>query len=118
MMLLCLPTAFYASEHPYPFYGVLLITSNTDQQFVPYNPISLYGKKIHFSDEAEHVGIIRSTSGNLPHLLNRIVTHKKASGGVLFPGIACNHRANLVASIKVEKLYGMPVLFSGVATLV
>ena len=34
-----------------------------------------------FSDYAEHVGVIRSVSGNLPNILNRISSHKKALAG-------------------------------------
>ena len=31
-----------------------------------------------FVDEAEHVGFLRSTAGNLPHILNRLSAHKKS----------------------------------------
>ena len=35
-------------------------------------------KEIKFSDTAEHVGIVRSSSGNLPHILDRVSAHRKA----------------------------------------
>ena len=74
---------------------LLIIRNNCDQQFVHFNPISLYGKNIDFSKAAEHVGVVRSVDGNLPHLLSRVVSHKKAISAVLFKGIAANHRGNL-----------------------
>ena len=39
-------------------------------------------------------------------------------GAVLSAGLARNHRGNPAASLKMEKLYGMPVLFSGTGSLV
>ena len=44
------------------------------------NPISVDGKTIPFVEEVEHVGILRSSKGNLPNLLNRIASHKKGNG--------------------------------------
>ena len=54
----------------------------------------------------------------MPHLLGRFAAHKRAMPGALFCGTAKSHRCNPAASVKVEKLYGMPVLFSGMASLV
>ena len=45
--------------------------------------LNLNGTKIDFVDKAEHVGVIRSVDGNLPHILNRKTSHKKALGAVL-----------------------------------
>ena len=67
---------------------------------------------------AEHVGIVRAISGNLPHILKRISSHKKALASVLSSGMSRHHRGNPAASLRVEKLYGLPVLLSGVAALV
>ena len=61
--------------------------------------------------------MIRSPDGNLPHLLGRIVAHKKAKGKLLSSGTAQNHRGNPAASVQLEKIYGVPVLFSGSASL-
>ena len=83
-----------------------------------YNPISIKGNKIPFSEEAEHLGIIRSVEGNLPNVLNRILAHKKAMGAVLSQGLAQSHRSNPAASLKVQQLHGTPVLMSGLASLV
>ena len=96
----------------------LLITNQEKHRIVPINPISISGLQIPFSTQAEHVGVVRSTEGNMPHILGRITAHKKCLGALLFTGIGHAHRENPAASIKLEKLYGMPVLFSGLASLV
>ena len=82
------------------------------------NPIKINEEKIEFTDSAEHVGMVRSVSGNLPTILTRITSHRKALGGVLHTGIARSHRGNPAASLRVQQLYGNPVLFSGLAPLV
>ena len=69
-------------------------------------------------EQAEHVGVLRSTRGNGPTLLARFSAHKKALGAVLHAGLSRGHRANPMHSTRVEKLYATPVLFSGLATLV
>ena len=89
--------------------------SNVD---LPYNPIQINNQDICLSDKAEHVGVIRSPAGNQPHLMNRFASHKRALGAVLFSGAARNHRGNLAAVIKIEKVYALPVLLAGTASLV
>ena len=83
-------------------------------------PISMNGLKIEFSEEAEHVGILRCTRpGNMPSLLARMSAHNRALFAVLPAGIARQHNANAAAAaLRVEKLYGLPVLLSGLAALV
>ena len=80
--------------------------------------LSIASQKINFVDEAEHVGVVRSVHGNLPHLLNRVSAFKNAMASILPSGIARRHRGNPAASLKVLQLYGTPKLLSGVATLV
>ena len=58
-----------------------------------------------------------STLGNQPHILKIITSHKRALSAVLSSGLARHHRANPASSIRIEKLYGIPVLLSGVASL-
>ena len=82
------------------------------------NPIKIDGIPIEFSTTAEHVGIIRSEDGNLPQILQRIKSHKRALGSTLAAGLASQHRANPVASIKVHQTYALPKLMSGLAPLV
>ena len=90
--------------------------ADTDMEMM--NPIVINGTKIPFSDCAEHVGILRSTEGNLPHIMKRITSHKKALGAVMFAGLAQRHRANPAVGLKIERIYGNPVLMSGLASLV
>ena len=92
--------------------------SSSSLPYLPFNPIRVNNQQIDFSLQGEHVGIIRSPSGNLPHLMHRFTAHRKALGAVLFSGLARNHRGNLAAAVKIEKLYALPVLLSGLASLV
>ena len=81
-------------------------------------PIHIGDTTIPFVDTAEHVGILRSVSGNLPHIHQRIVKHKKALASILFTGMARRHRASPLASLQAERIFGSPVLFSGMAALI
>ena len=65
----------------------------------------------HNLTKAEHVGILRSPEGNMPNILSRLSAHTMAS--VLPIGMAYSHRGNPAASLSIEKLYGTPVLLSG-----
>ena len=98
---------FYPSSQSFNAYYSKLISN-----------INIDGTKIEFSDSAEHVGIIRHTSGNLPHILNRLSSHTRAINAVLPAGLARGHSGNPAAAIRVEKIYGAPVLLSGLASLV
>ena len=80
-------------------------------------PIAIDNNFIDFVDTAEHVGVLRSTLGNQPHILKRITSHKRALSAVLSSGLARHHRANPASVLITEKLYGLPVLLSGVASL-
>ena len=81
------------------------------------NPVNISGHKVEFSTSAEHVGVIRSVTGNMPNILNRISAHRKALYSVLSVGLARGHRGNPAASIHVERVYGTPVLLSGLGSL-
>ena len=37
-----------------------------------FSPVNLNGIKLDFAENADHVGIVCSTSGNLPNILQRI----------------------------------------------
>ena len=82
------------------------------------SPISINGSFIPFSDSAEHVGIIRSVDGNLPNIFARLSAHNRAVFSVLSAGLARGHSGNPAAAMRVEKLYGIPVMLSGLATMV
>ena len=81
------------------------------------SPIEINHTPIKFVDNTEHVGIIRSVHGNLPHIQHRITSHIKALFAVLPSGLARNGHANPAYSLRVQSLYANPVLFSGVAPL-
>ena len=76
------------------------------------SPVSLGNMKLEFSTEAEHVGVLRSVDGNLPNLLARMSAHNSALRCVLPAGLARGHRGNPAAVLRVEVLYGQPVLLS------
>ena len=82
------------------------------------SPISINGNPIQFSDSAEHVGVVRSIHGNRPNIMARLSAHRSAVFALLNAGLAKAHRANPAASLRVERLYGIPVLLSGLATMV
>ena len=68
--------------------------------------LQIDGSSIEFVDMAEHVGVIRSIDGNLPHILNRMTSHNRALHGILSAGLARGHRGNPAASLRAEKIYG------------
>ena len=80
--------------------------------------IQIEGNRIVFSQNAEHVGIVRSTSGNGPTLLARFTAHRKALQGILHTGMARAHRGNPERGLHIDKIYAIPVLMSGLAPLV
>ena len=80
--------------------------------------ISISGTPIAFSNSAEHVGIVRSIEGNLPNILERLSAHKRAVFSVLSAGLGRGQSGNPAASLRVERLYGIPVMLSGLATMV
>ena len=83
------------------------------------SPINIRGLRIGFCEEADHVGILRSTkAGNMASIVARQSAHIKAVHAVLPAGIARGHAGNPAAAIRVERLYGVPVLMSGLAALV
>ena len=100
----------------------LLVFSRNESDYVKYakllSPIHIDDTPIEFVTTAEHVGVLRSVSGNLPHLHQRIVNHKKSLGSILSMGLSRRHRANPAASLRADDMYAIPVLFSGVATLI
>ena len=103
----------------------LLIFSppGSESDYLKYNklisPIHIGSKKIPAVDSAEHVRVIRSVSaGNLSHIQQRMASHRKALASILFCGMARRHRANPLSSLRAERIFGSPVLFSGLAALI
>ena len=88
---------------------------------VSCNPIRINDETIPFFPVAEHVGIVRivrSPSGNGPSILARFTAHRNALAAILHEGLARGHRGNPSFSLRLEKLYALPVLMSGLASLV
>ena len=79
--------------------------------------LNIEGRNIAFVDESDHVGVTRSVHGNLPHLLNRFVAHRRALFSILPIGLGKNHRGNPAASLIAHSTYCLPVLFSGIPAL-
>ena len=91
----------------------------TSYYWAAARPISLGGHSIPFTDNAEHVGIVRSTApGNMMNVLARQSAHTKAIYGIQSCGLAKQHRGNPAASLRLEKVFGAPVLLSGLAALI
>ena len=81
--------------------------------------VHLNGQEIAFSSEALHLGVLRSTeSGNMPAILDRLAAHRKQLFSLLPTGMASHHHCNPAASLKVERVYCLPVLLSGLGTLI
>ena len=80
--------------------------------------LTLNGHSIVSSTFAENVGVLRSVDDTMPHVLARISAHTRAVMAVLPSGMARGHNGNPAASLQLERLYGCPVLMSGMSTLV
>ena len=81
------------------------------------SPISINQVPIDFVNETEHVGIIRSNHGNLPHIQGRVTAHVKALYSLLPAGISRNQNVNPAAALRIESIHALPKLLSGVAPL-
>ena len=97
---------------------LLAILPPRKNTFIPYSPIKIDNVPIEFADQAEHVGVVRSPQGNMPHILARIAATKKALGALISCGLAQASRSNPVTSIRILNIYGKPVLMSGLNSLV
>ena len=102
---------------------LLVFTRNNDAEQVLYpkliSSISINSELIDFSEEAEHLGIIRSsTSNNMANILSRLSSYKKQLHSLLPAGLAVHHHANPAARLRAERLCAVPVLLSGLGALV
>ena len=82
------------------------------------NPLKINDNPIRLSSTAEHLGVVRSTEGNLPSLMSRFIAHKRAVASVLHTGLALGHRSNPASGLRIHDIYATPVLMSGLAALV
>ena len=80
--------------------------------------ISLNGKTIPFSNAALHLGVQRSdVISNECGILERITAHRKQLFSLLPAGIALHHGGKPMASLRLDNIYCLPVLLSGLASL-
>ena len=99
--------AFYTKKHT-PYVNYL---SQLDL-------ISLNDTQLKFNSTADHVGILRSNLGNLPHIEDRIAARKKSLFAVLPAGLARKHNGNIAAALHVDRVFSVPILLSGLNALV
>ena len=97
---------------------LLMLTPSKKIFIVDYNPIKMNNVAVDFVEQAEHVGVLRSVDGNMPNILQRVSSFKKALGAVVSCGLARGHRSNPAVSFRILNLLGTPVLMSGLASLV
>ena len=80
--------------------------------------IKVDGQVISPSKEATHVGVVRCAEGNSPNITARLAAHRKAVFALLYAGMAKGHRANPSACLRIETVFALPVLLSGLASTV
>ena len=102
---------------------LLVFAKNKDPELVLYpkliSTLSLNNHVLPFSEEAEHLGIIRTASpGNMVNVVQRVSAYKKKLHSLLPAGLALHHHGHPAARLRVERLYGVPVLLSGLSALV
>ena len=100
---------------------LVFTTKTTDMQArleMAVTSIDVDGHNIVPSLQAPHVGVIRSPEGNSPNIAARLSAHRRAVYSVLHAGLAKGHRANPAAALRVEAVYGISVLLSGLASLI
>ena len=80
------------------------------------NQISLNEQRVEFVEQAALVGTVRSVGGNLPHILSRLIVHRRSLFAILPVGLARGHRGNPASALRAYQIFGTPVLFSGFTT--
>ena len=81
--------------------------------------IRLNNAEIPFCDEVVHLGVLRSSgAGNSASVMDRISAYRKQLFSLLPAGLASHHQGNPTVSLKIEKIYCLPVFLSGISTLV
>ena len=70
------------------------------------NQVTIGAEPVKFVSEAEHVGVIRNIAGNMPNILKRITSHKKAIASVLSaPSKSTSYMVHLFFSLELLHLY-------------
>ena len=79
------------------------------------NPVVSDGSVVAPSNSAMHVGV--SPDGNGEHLSSRFSAHRRAIFGLLSTRLGRGHYLNPVVSLKIDQIYGPPILASGTSSL-
>ena len=80
--------------------------------------LSLNGITLVPSEEVSHLGVQRSeVPTNVCSILDRISAHRKQLHSLLPDGVALPHGGNPASNLKVDSIYCLPVLLSGLASL-
>ena len=85
---------------------LLAFSSNSNELLVKLavssNMITINNVPVIFTCEAEHVGVVRNTAGNMANIVTRISKHKRALGAMLSAGLARGHRGSPAAALYVH----------------
>ena len=81
-------------------------------------PLVMDNTTILPTTQADHLGILRSTKGNMASVMARLSAYNRALYSVLPAGLARHHASNPAAALRVHKVYAEPVLLSGLASLI
>ena len=80
--------------------------------------LSLHDHKIPFVDQTTHLGVVRTVCpGNMAAIVDRMTAHRRKVFAILPAGLALHHHANTCPRLRIEKIYCLPVLLSGLASL-
>ena len=80
--------------------------------------LTLNDSDISFVNQVSHLGVLRGDKpGNTLSIMDRLAAHRRQLFSLLPAGMALKHSGNPATSIKVEKIYCLPVLMSGLASL-
>ena len=81
-------------------------------------PLVMDGATILPTTESDHLGILRSSAGNMPSLVACLSAYDRAIFSVLPAGLARQYASNPAAALRVQRRYGEPVLPSGIPSLI
>ena len=80
-----------------------MIYKGEESRLEAHNPIKIEGHDIKFCFKAHHVGVVRSSASNMPHILSRICSHRKA--------VCMKNRAKPLVGLRLQCIYGTPVMY-------
>ena len=119
-------TVLYCSKYNVDLvpHKTVLLAMNTKCESAAAGRLSsvfLNSKELVFDKEALHLGVLRSadcSAGNVPSIIDRLTAYRKQLFSLLPAGLALHHGGSPAANLQVEKMYCLPVLLSGLSTLV